>query len=162
MSFLAFMPIEVRIQSILENSTTIATSLQSTCKEPEENVCAGEPRFLFLYCKKEKKPECDTLIRDGVEKYCDGSKSSPACDWLEPSTTASPLNLPIIIGAVGGVIILLITVIAVFCFVRKRKLAKKGKTMTGTTVRSTTATGATNTGTPTVGTPTAADNGSRY
>ncbi|EFP08151.1 hypothetical protein CRE_17350 [Caenorhabditis remanei] len=147
----------------LSNSSTVAEEIALNCKpDIEKDVCADEPEFLTLYCIRHKRKNCDTLIREGVEKYCDGSKSSPACDWLEPSTTASPLNLPIIIGAVGGVVILLIIAIAVFCFVKKRKLAKKGKTMTGTTVGSTTATGATITGTPTVGTPTATDNGSRY
>ncbi|EFO91022.1 hypothetical protein CRE_25845 [Caenorhabditis remanei] len=119
------------------NADEVEVRLKVTCiffQESEE--CAKRPSELLGECETAKEiPDCEEVIRHGVEQFCTQEKTSPACGWLPTTTTTanitteSSTTLFIIIGAVvGGVLILAIAIGLFFYCRRKKKLAgKKGQ-----------------------------------
>ncbi|KAF1771552.1 hypothetical protein GCK72_003379 [Caenorhabditis remanei] len=107
--------------------------------------CAKKPSELLGECETKKEvPNCDEVVREGVEQFCKEHNTSPACDWLATTTTESSKTLFIIIGAVvGGVLILAIAIgLFFYCRSKKNKLAgKKGQGTTGATDGGTTESG---------------------
>ncbi|KAF1764566.1 hypothetical protein GCK72_004515 [Caenorhabditis remanei] len=144
-----------------KDSTSIAEAIKRACTIGGD--CGKKPEQLLERCKENKKTDCDTLIREGVEKFCKDNSSASACWWLTTTTTTSS-HLPFIIGGAVAAVVLLAVGIALFIYCRKKKKKSvgKGQSVTGATNGSKTATGATNTGTPTIEAPPATQTGSRY
>ncbi|KAF1771551.1 hypothetical protein GCK72_003378 [Caenorhabditis remanei] len=113
--------------------------------------CAKGPSTMLGECETRKLvANCEQVVREGVEEFCKKYNTSPACAWL-PTTTLPPItdnpsesttstsnNLPLIIGAVVGVVLIIAIAIGLFCYCRKKKMSKKGGQGSGTTTGGTT------------------------
>ncbi|EFO91014.1 hypothetical protein CRE_25846 [Caenorhabditis remanei] len=132
------------------NAKTVYQLVANVCPTSvgADEKCAKKPSELLGECETKKlAPNCEEVVRQGVEQFCTTEKTSPACAWLPTTTTAtaaanitteSSNMLFMIIGAVVGVVLIIAIAIGLFFYCRKKKGGQGSGTTTGGTTGGTT------------------------